>query len=117
MNHTQAAIATVCEHRGVAAREILSPMRNRPIAWSRQEAQYILREVSGKSLPEIGRAFDRDHTTVIHSLDAVSHRMKDDAYRGQVEAMKRDFLAKMGGFLSVRADCSATFKSARKAID
>jgi len=117
MNHTQAAIATVCEHRGLLAREILSDTRIQPIAWARQEAQYILREVSGKSLPEIGRDFDRDHTTVLHSLDAVARRMKDGAYRGQVEAIERDFLVKIGGFISARADRRATFKSTRKAID
>ena len=73
-----------------------------------------MREVTGKSLPEIGRAFGRNHTTVLYSLDVVAHRMKDDAYRGQVEAMKRDFLAKMGGFIS---DRRTVFRSATKAID
>lgn len=117
MNKATAAIETVSTHRQIRKCDILSDNRYRPYVRARQEAQYILREVAGKSLPEIGRAFGRDHTTVIHSLDAVAHRMKDDAYRGQVEAMKRDLLAKMGGFVSARTDCRTTFKSTRKDID
>jgi len=117
MNHTQAAIATVCARRGVAEREILSPMRDRSVSWPRQEAQFILKKLTKKSLPAIGREFGRDHTTVIHSLGAVAVRMQNDAYRGEIEDMIREVRQKTGAFTSRREQRAAVFKSTRKLID
>jgi chromosomal replication initiation ATPase DnaA len=113
MTYTQTVIETVCARRGVSVSDVLSPARTRPVAWARQEAQHILREATGKSLPEIGREFGRDHTTVLYSLDAVEHRMKDDLYRAEIAHMQREAISKLG-FTSARPDKAGFFKTCRK---
>ena len=48
--------------------ELLSTARTARIAWPRQVAMYLARELTGESLPAIGRHFGgRDHTTVLHA--------------------------------------------------
>ena len=54
--------------------------RRRPaaIAFPRQVAMYLSRELTSCSLVEIGEAFGgRDHTTVIHAVDKIGALMKD----------------------------------------
>ena len=113
MNHADAVIDAVCAYRMVGRKQILSDERTRSISWPRQEAQHILRQVTGKSLPEIGRAFGRDHTTVLYSLDVVAHRMKGDIYRAEIAHMQREATAKLG-FTSTRPDKAGFFKTSRK---
>lgn len=45
-------------------------------SWPRQEAMYAIRKETGYSLTKIGRFFNRDHTTVIHSLRTHGGRME-----------------------------------------
>lgn len=116
MTYTQTVIETVSARRGVAVREVLSPMRNRPVAWARQEAQHILRATTHKSLPEIGREFGRDHTSVIHGLGAVAARMENDAYRGEIAEMIREVRKKTGAFTSRSRDQKVVFKSVRNSL-
>jgi len=55
--------------------------RTRSIAFPRQIAMYITRELTDLSLPKIGEEFGgRDHTTVIHAHDKISTDMKNDPY-------------------------------------
>lgn len=53
----------VCAYFDVTPEELDKPNRERPIARVRQLAMYLCRELTNASLPEIGRAFKRDHTT------------------------------------------------------
>lgn len=56
---------------------LTSKKRSRDIAYPRQIAMYLTRELIGLSLPKIGDAFGgRDHTTVIHAYDKISHDLK-----------------------------------------
>jgi chromosomal replication initiator protein len=66
----------VCAVHGIAREELLSPRRSARIAQARQLAMYLARELTGLSLSEIARAFDRDHTTVLHALRAVDGRLR-----------------------------------------
>lgn len=113
MRQVDAVIDAVCAYRMVSRKQILSGERTRDIAWARQEAQHILRETAGYSSPRIGREFDRDHTTVLYSLDAVAHRMKGDIYRAEIAHMQREATAKLG-FTSTRPDKAGFFKTCRK---
>ena len=71
--------AVVAGYYHIPATEMVSARRGRTIAWPRQVAMYLARELTPKSLPNIGRCFGgRDHTTVIHAIKAVETRMKDD---------------------------------------
>ena len=50
-----------------------SKKRTRAIAYTRQIAMYLSRELTDLSLPKIGNEFGgRDHTTVIHAHDKIS---------------------------------------------
>ena len=56
-----------------------SKKRTRTIAYPRQIAMYICRELTDLSLPKIGSEFGgRDHTTVIHACNKISKQMQDD---------------------------------------
>jgi len=53
----------------------MSSSRNRTLVLARQEAMYRARIEVGKSFPEIGRYFNKDHSTVAHSIKAHTKRM------------------------------------------
>jgi chromosomal replication initiator protein len=66
----------VCGVLGITRQELLSSRRTPRIAHARQLAMYIARELTALSLMQIAREFDRDHTTVIHAVRSVSHRLE-----------------------------------------
>ncbi|MGA7703378.1 MAG: chromosomal replication initiator protein DnaA [Solirubrobacteraceae bacterium] len=68
--------AAACEQFGVSAEELVSPARSARVAWPRQVAMYLARELTDESLPSIGRQFGgRDHTTVLHAWRRTEKRM------------------------------------------
>jgi chromosomal replication initiator protein len=72
--------AVVGAHFGLSQGELLSTTRSARIAWPRQVAMYLARELTGESLPAIGRHFGgRDHTTVLHACRRASARLADDS--------------------------------------
>jgi chromosomal replication initiator protein len=69
-----------CRHFGLSHEELLSSTRATRITWPRQVAMYLARELTGESLPTIGRHFGgRDHTTVLHAWRRTSARIANDA--------------------------------------
>jgi chromosomal replication initiator protein len=84
--------AAACQHFGISSEELLSSVRTQRIAWPRQVAMYLARELTGESLPAIGRHFGgRDHTTVLHAWRRTSARIAtDDSLREAVEKLCRD---------------------------
>ncbi|WP_226552963.1 helix-turn-helix domain-containing protein [Celeribacter naphthalenivorans] len=74
--NTASAIATrVAEKYGITLGDLRGPERTRNIAHPRQEAMAAIRAARpDMSLPQIGRFFNRDHTTVIHGIRAVEKR-------------------------------------------
>lgn len=56
--------------------DLIRPSRQHRYVRPRQIAMYLA--VGGASYPKVGRAFHRDHTTVIHAIKAVEARMRDD---------------------------------------
>jgi chromosomal replication initiator protein len=71
--------AAVGAHFGLSPEELLSSARTPRIAWPRQVAMYLARELTGESLPSIGRHFGgRDHTTVLHAWRRTTARILDD---------------------------------------
>jgi chromosomal replication initiator protein len=81
--------AAVGAHFGLSHGELLSTTRATRIAWPRQVAMYLARELTGESLPAIGRHFGgRDHTTVLHACRRASARLDgDDDARRAVEKL------------------------------
>ncbi len=70
---------TVAEYFKVRVADLLSKRRNRSIARPRQIAMSLAKELTNRSLPEIGDAFGgRDHTTVLHACRKVHELRQED---------------------------------------
>ena len=68
----------VAEHFNIRIADMHSARRARAIARPRQVAMYLAKQLTSRSLPEIGRKFGgRDHTTVMHACDKISALMKE----------------------------------------
>ncbi len=67
--------------------EFSSKKRTRAIAYPRQVAMYLTRELTDLSLPKIGDEFGgRDHTTVIHACEKISNDMiRDNLFKKKIE--------------------------------
>lgn len=78
-------IEMTADAHGLTADDLCGVGRTRQIAWARQEAMYVCREVTDSSFPSIGKAFNRDHSTVQHAHRQVSSRMADPETRQRVE--------------------------------
>jgi chromosomal replication initiator protein len=71
-------IAT-CEAFGIGLDDLLSPSRAARVAWPRQVAMYLARELTDRTLPAIGDAFGgRDHSTVLHAVKRTTTRIATD---------------------------------------
>jgi chromosomal replication initiator protein len=73
-------IQEAVSHRfGVTLDELVSPRRSQAVAYPRQVAMYLSRELTDASLPMIGKEFGgRDHTTVIHAKDKIGRLIRED---------------------------------------
>ena len=69
----------VCDYFTVRMADLKSTRRDRSIARPRQIAMYLAKTLTTKSLPDIGHAFDRDHTTIMHAIRTVTDLVKKDA--------------------------------------
>jgi chromosomal replication initiator protein len=70
---------SICEAFGISIDTLLSPSRAGTVAWPRQVAMYLARELTDQSLPAIGRAFgNRNHTTVMHACKRTAERIATD---------------------------------------
>jgi chromosomal replication initiator protein len=68
-----------CAAFGVSLEQLLSTSRAAPVAWPRQVAMYLARELTDQTLPAIGRAFGgRNHTTVMHACRRTAERIAAD---------------------------------------
>jgi chromosomal replication initiator protein len=77
--NTYAIQQAVAKDWGVTTEGLRSKTRTKNLTIPRQVAMYLMRELLGMQLVEIGAAFGgRDHSTVIHSLERVAAMMKED---------------------------------------
>jgi chromosomal replication initiator protein len=71
--------AVVASHFKLSVEQLTSPSRASAVSWPRQVAIHLARDLTGASLPTIGKAFGgRNHATVLHACKRVSERLKDD---------------------------------------
>lgn len=71
---------TISNYFKIKPDELLAKKRTRNVAYPRQIAMYLARELTETSLPRIGEMFGgRDHTTVIHAHDKISRERNEDA--------------------------------------
>ncbi|MEH2501218.1 chromosomal replication initiation ATPase DnaA [Bradyrhizobium sp. AZCC 1578] len=66
----------VCEHFGVAHEDMISARRNREVQRPRAVAMYLAREFTSHGFPPLGRFFDRDHTSVLHSVRVMEEKIR-----------------------------------------
>ncbi len=81
----------VAEHWNIRLTDMSSARRARAVARPRQVAMYLAKQLTSRSLPEIGRKFgNRDHTTVMHAVARVGELMeRDAAFAEDVELLRR----------------------------
>lgn len=81
----------VAEHFSIRLTDMSSARRARAVARPRQVAMYLAKQLTQRSLPEIGRRFgNRDHTTVMHAVSRVGELMTRDAgFAEDVELLRR----------------------------
>jgi chromosomal replication initiator protein len=70
----------VAEHYNVRLSDLIGPKRIRTIARPRQIAMYLAKQLTPRSLPEIGRRFGgRDHTTIMHGVRKIEELITTDS--------------------------------------
>ncbi len=81
----------VAEHWNIRLTDMSSARRARAVARPRQVAMYLAKQLTSRSLPEIGRRFgNRDHTTVMHAVSRVTELIeRDAAFAEDVELLRR----------------------------
>lgn len=85
----------VGEHFNIRLEDFSAKKRTKSIAFPRQVAMYLSRELTDFSLPKIGEEFGgRDHTTVIHAHEKISTLLKDDSQLQQDLKQIRSVLGK-----------------------
>ncbi len=81
----------VAAHFNIRVADMHSARRARAVARPRQVAMYLAKQLTSRSLPEIGRKFGgRDHTTVMHAVKKVEQLCEtDSSFADDVELMRR----------------------------
>lgn len=81
----------VAEHYSLRQADLLSERRNRAIARPRQAAMWLAKQLTTRSLPDIGRRFGgRDHTTVIHAVRRIEElKAADPVLTQDLETLTR----------------------------
>lgn len=80
----------ICEHFGLSRNDLRSACRERRIAYPRQIAMYLCRELTPKSLPDIARRFGkRDHSTAHHAYHKIRNKITSDvAFAAEISKLK-----------------------------
>ncbi len=81
---------TVAGYYNIRLSDLSSPRRTRSLARPRQMAMALAKELTQHSYPEIGSAFDKDHTTVMHACRKIAElRDIDERLREDFENLQR----------------------------
>jgi chromosomal replication initiator protein len=81
----------VAEHFNIRLSDLIGPKRLRAYARPRQVAMWLAKQMTSRSLPEIGRKFGgRDHTTVMHGVRRIEElRSADSQLSDELEMLRR----------------------------
>jgi len=81
----------VAEHFNIRLSDMYSARRARAVARPRQVAMYLSKQLTSRSLPEIGRKFGgRDHTTVMHAVRRIDElKATDNGFAEDVDLLRR----------------------------
>jgi len=84
-------VQIVAARYGITRDQLKGKRRTNSVALPRQIAMYLMRRQTTLSLSEIGRFFDRDHTTVIHACSKIERLMAEDrTMKDTIERLAED---------------------------
>lgn len=87
--------SVVEEFYHVSHEDMIGRKRSKNIVFPRHVATYLVNSMCEMSLKAVGAAFGRDHTTVIHSIEKVETKMKEDArFKEEIQQLKNIILIK-----------------------
>ena len=69
-------IRQVCKFYGIDESVIRGTLKNKGTAEARQVAIYLIRQLTNLSLPDIGKEFNRDHSTILHAIRKIEIAVK-----------------------------------------
>lgn len=85
-------LKATCDYFMIKMADLKSDRRDRSVARPRQIAMFLAKELTTKSLPEIGAAFGRDHTTIMHAIRQIGNLINTDpSVAEHVRFLKRSF--------------------------
>ena len=90
-------ISQVCKFYSVDETVLRGSQRNKGVTEARQVAIYLIRRLTNLSLPDIGKEFGKDHSTILHSIKKVESMLKsgDDTLQNHI----RDITANINSCL------------------
>ena len=84
-------ITYVSQKYNIPFEDIVGKRKTDAIASARQIAVFLLRELTDMSHANVGKVFNRDHSTVVSSVNKIKERMNDDpAFEAEIEDMMKD---------------------------
>lgn len=90
-------ITYVSQKYNVPFEDIVGKRKTDAIASARQIAVFLLREMTDMSHANVGKVFNRDHSTVVSSVNKIKEKMKSDpVFEAQIEEMMNDLKASAG---------------------
>ena len=85
---------TVAEHFDLRPSDLTSKRRSKDVAWPRQIAMHLSRNMTSHSFPVIGEAFSRNHATILYANDQVTEKAKSDRGLQQTLAILKEKVQK-----------------------
>ena len=75
----------------VSRQDLISERRTQAVVRPRQIAMYLAKQMTPRSLPDIGKRFgNRDHTTVLHAIRKIEGLIaKDETLKREIDALRR----------------------------
>ncbi|MBR2622003.1 MAG: chromosomal replication initiator protein DnaA [Clostridia bacterium] len=70
--------AAIFKKYGVKREDIVGARRTKEVAFARHVSIYLLRAITDMSFPNIGKIFNRDHSTIMSSIDTVERKLQAD---------------------------------------
>lgn len=102
-------VRAVARNHHLTPEQIYSPSRQAVLLWPRWTAQWLAWRLTGQSVSQVARRFNRDHTTLLPALQKVRHRLETDLeFRRVVDKLENSLIAAETGRQWVAEDGADT---------
>ena len=82
--------SAITDRYGVSRADMVGKKREKQIAEARHISVYLIRELTEMSFPNIGKLYDRDHTTILSSYQKIARHIKSDpAFSLEINELKK----------------------------